>query len=240
MYEDVKDYVKNCSICQQLHKSVNKKPDIKQIISKGPRERYVVDLVDIDEEIQDGNKQYKYILNIIDHYSKLVGSYLLNKKTAKDVLFKINDFICHYGQPGILQCYHGKEFDNKSLKEYCQDKDINLIYSGVRHPTTNGVVEAVHKDIVNSLKAEKLEKKNKYDLNFSISNAARAHNTNIHTVTKYSPEYLFYNYTEELSKEVVENMKKSKAWRKNNLNPIKSNSKVLVSIHYIREGKTLY
>ena len=36
IYEDVKDYIKKCSICQQLHKSVNRKPDIKQIISKGP------------------------------------------------------------------------------------------------------------------------------------------------------------------------------------------------------------
>ena len=72
MYEDVKEYVKNCSncsICQQIHKSVNKKPDIKQIISNGPRERYVVDLVDINEEIQNGNNEYKYILNIIAHYS---------------------------------------------------------------------------------------------------------------------------------------------------------------------------
>ena len=240
IYEDVKDYIKKCSICQQLHKSVNRKPDIKQIITKGPRERYVVDLVEINEEIQDSNKVYKYILNIIDHYSKLVGSYLLNKKTAKDVLNKINDFICHYGNPGILQCDHGKEFDNTILKEYCKDKNINLIYSGVRHPTTNGVVEAVHKDIVNSLKAEKLEKKNKYDINFSIAIAASAHNKNIHTVTKYSPEFLFYNNNEELSKDVTENMKKSQNCRKNKINPIKPNSKVLISIHYIRKGNTLY
>ena len=120
----------------------------------------------------------------------------LNKKTAKDVLNKINDFICHYGNPGILQCDHGKEFDNTILKEYCKDKNINLIYSWVRHPTTNGLVEAVHKDIVNSLKAEKLEKKNKYDINFSIAIASSVHNKNIHTVTKYSPEFLFYNNNE--------------------------------------------
>ena len=83
-----------------------------------------------------------------------MGSYLL-KKTAKDVLFEINDFICHYGQPGILQCNQLKEIDNKCLKEYCKDKNINLIYLSVRHPTVNGVVEAVHKDIINSLKVEK-------------------------------------------------------------------------------------
>ena len=76
-----------------------------------------------------------------------------------------------------------------------------MIQSGVRHPTTNGVVEVVHKDIKNSLLAEKLKFKKNYDLNFSISNAARAHNTNIHSITKYSPEYLFYHNTEELMEE---------------------------------------
>ena len=68
IYEDVKEYIKNCPICQQIHKNVGRKPQIKQIITKGPRERYVVDLVDINEEINDNKKLYKYILikNIIN------------------------------------------------------------------------------------------------------------------------------------------------------------------------------
>ena len=164
----------------QIHKNVGRKPQIKQIISKGPRERYVVDLTDIDEDINDIKKEYKYILNIIDHYSKLVGSYLLRNKSANEVLLKINDFNCHYGNPKILQTDNGKEFVNKLLKDYCNSNNIQMINSGVRHPTTNGVVEAVHKDIKNSLLAEKLKFKKNYDLNFSIANAARAHNTNIH------------------------------------------------------------
>ena len=80
----------------------------------------------------------------------MIGSYLLKNKTANYVLIKINDFINHYGTPKILQADHGKEFDNKFLKEYCKTNNIQLIYSGVRHPTTNGVVEAVHKDNKNS------------------------------------------------------------------------------------------
>ena len=130
----------------------------------------------------------------------------MKHKSANEVLVKINDFIGHYGTPKILQTDHGKEFDNNELKEYCKCKNIKLIYSGVRHPTTNGVVEAVHKDIVSSLTAEKIKNNKNYDLNFSISNAVRAHNHNIHSVTKYSPEYLFYNNTEELSKEIEEKM----------------------------------
>ena len=52
-----------------------------------------------------------------------------------------------------------KEFDNNLLEDYCKNNNIQLITSGVRHPTTNGVVEVVHKDIKNSLLAEKLKLK---------------------------------------------------------------------------------
>ena len=239
IYKDVKNYINNCEICQQLHKNKGRKPEIKQIISKGPRERYVVDLVDITDNIDDNKREFRYIMNIIDHYSKLVGSYLVRKKTAKEILNHINNFISLYGEPGILQCDHGKEFDNNELKEYCKCKNIKLIYSGVRHPTTNGVVEAVHKDIVSSLTAEKLKNNKNYDLNFSISNAVRAHNHNIHSVTKYSPEYLFYNNTEELSKEIEEKMKKSQMHRAKEKNPINKNSKVLISSRYVRKGTNL-
>ena len=88
IYDGVKECIKACIICQDMYKSVSRKPQIKQMITKGPRERYVVSLVDIDEEINDIKIEYQYILNIIDHYSKLVGSYLL-KKTAEEVLIKI-------------------------------------------------------------------------------------------------------------------------------------------------------
>ena len=239
IYEDVQNYIKNCKICQQTHKMMGRKPQISQIISKGPRERYVVDLVDIKENLIDKSHSFKYILNIIDHYSKLVGSYLLIKKTSSEVLNHINDFIGHYGEPKILQCDHGKEFDNNLLKNYCKERNINLIFAGVRHPTTNGVVEVVHKDILNSLLSEKLEKKNKFDIKFAISNAARAHNNNIHSVTKYSPEFLFHHNTDELAKEIEKKMKQSQIYRNKDLNPILPQSKVLISSRYIRRGNNL-
>ena len=75
----------------------------------------------------------------------------MKNKSANDILFQINDYIGHYGTPKILQTDHGKEFDNNLLKDYRKYNNIQLITSGVRHPTTNGVVEAVHKDIKNLL-----------------------------------------------------------------------------------------
>ena len=46
-----------------------------QIITKGLRELYFTDLISVTPEIDDKKKIYNFILNIIDHYSKLVGSY---------------------------------------------------------------------------------------------------------------------------------------------------------------------
>ena len=240
IYEDVRNYIKNCSVCQSLHTVKHRKPVNLQIISNGPKDRYVMDLVDVSSDIQDNKKYYKYIMNIIDHYSKLVGSFLLEKKTAQNVLYAINEFISLYGEPNILQCDNGKEFNNKILTEYCENKNIKLLHSGVRHPTTNGVVEAVHKDIVNSLTANKMEKRDKYDIKLALPLAVRAHNNNIHSVTKYSPLYLFYNNTEEIIKEVQENMKKSQIHLKDNINPLPENSKVLISGRYQRKGDSLY
>ena len=41
----------------------------------------MVDLINITPDIDDKEKKYKYIMNIIDHYSKLEGSYILENKT---------------------------------------------------------------------------------------------------------------------------------------------------------------
>ena len=101
------------------------------------------------------------------------------------------------------------------------------------------MVEAVYKYIKNSLLAEKLKNKKGYDLNFSIAKAARAHNTNIHSITKYSPEFLFYHNTDEITKEIEKKMKDSQKFRNIANNPIPDSAKVLISTRYVRKGHTL-
>lgn len=54
---------------------IYKKPKINTIISNYPKERYVMDLLDIDKLEDDEYHRYKYIFNIIDHFIKYLGSY---------------------------------------------------------------------------------------------------------------------------------------------------------------------
>lgn len=71
-----------------------------------------MDLIQVDKSIDDGNHKYKYILNIIDNFSKYIGSFLLETKKYKKVLYYINEFVVKNGKPQILKADNVKEFNN--------------------------------------------------------------------------------------------------------------------------------
>ena len=56
-------------------------------------------------------KKFNYVMNIIDHYSKLLGSHFY-KKTAKNVLYGINEFISLYREPSNLHAITENVFKN--------------------------------------------------------------------------------------------------------------------------------
>ena len=62
---------------------------------------------------------YKYILDIVDHFSKWYYGYLLHSKEAKEILKKLEIFFENIGAPKILQTDSGKEFKNEMIKNFC-------------------------------------------------------------------------------------------------------------------------
>ena len=71
-----------CHICIQKNITFYKRNPCKQIIMKEPLERIVMNIAYLPYFLIT-NSKYKYILNIIDHFSKYLVSYLIRKKDAK-------------------------------------------------------------------------------------------------------------------------------------------------------------
>ena len=85
-----------------------------------------------------------------------------------------------------------------------------------------------------------VENKKIYDLYFSISNAARAHNINIYINTKYFRDSIFNHNIEVLTEEIEKKMKASRKFRNVDLNLIKDTAKVLVSTRYVFKGNIYF
>ena len=89
---DIKYIIFNCPVCCEKNINFYKRESCKTIIFDYPKDRYVLDLTDLPFyiDIQDENK---YLLNIIDHFSKLCKSYLLKNKKAFGILQCLKNFI---------------------------------------------------------------------------------------------------------------------------------------------------
>ena len=103
----------------------------------------------------------RYIIDIINHFSKWYYGYLLINKEGKNILNKIDQYNQSFGYPKILQCDNGGEFKNNFLEKYCADNNIKLIFSSPFHPQTNGTCESVHKEIRKYILTQFMNKKKK-------------------------------------------------------------------------------
>lgn len=129
MMNDIKKYIKNCLTCNKVKKFEKKdKIPCKTILSKGPRDRYVIDLWHLPAELNSKFSNYRYILDVIDHFSKYTQSYLLNSKESLEIFPKIKNFIQTYGVPKYLISDNGREFKNRILKDYCLENNILFVY----------------------------------------------------------------------------------------------------------------
>ena len=76
----------------------------------------------------------KYLLSIIDTFSKFAYNYILDNKRGDTVLGILKDFINKYGKPNSIHTDSGKEFFNKLIEEFCEDNNINIIQWRPYHP----------------------------------------------------------------------------------------------------------
>lgn len=66
---------------------------------------------------------YKYILDIGNHFSKWYYRYLLYSKEAKEILKNLEIFFENFGTLKILQTVNGKEFKNETIKNFFLNQD---------------------------------------------------------------------------------------------------------------------
>ena len=142
---------KKCTVCQKL--AVNKLVTSTQpftLSSYDVMQRVAVDSTGILPLDANGNK---YIVSIIDHFSRFIELYAVDDLSARDFAKCLLDWIGRYGAPRELVSDQGTQFANKIIEELSRMVGSSQAFTMRGSKQENGIVERSIKEIRRHLRA---------------------------------------------------------------------------------------
>lgn len=121
---DFKAY--NTQLAKELTKRVVRKFPRRKVITYGKNDVWAGDLVDMGEWVDD-NDGYRYMLNVIDVFTRYAWSVPLKTKGAKEVLNAFKKILSDSKEkPSRFWTDNGSEFYNKELMAFLKKERISL------------------------------------------------------------------------------------------------------------------
>jgi transposase InsO family protein len=185
---DLDDFLKKCETCSRFHRGVVRRQGPMQIALTGePWERVSVDITGPHPRSSRGKK---FILTVVDHFSKWAEAIPLASHTAPVMAQALmNHVFSRFGAPLQLLTDRGAEFESQLFNELMHWMKIDKLRTTAYKPSTNGVVERFHRTLNSMLGKAVSESQRDWDLQLPLVLAA--YRASPHSSTGYSPNRLF-------------------------------------------------
>ncbi|KAM1083474.1 hypothetical protein EV1_021766 [Malus domestica] len=115
------------------------------MISPWPFAQWGLDLIG---PMPAGNGKVQYAIVAVDYFRKraeIEPLATITEVKIKDFVWK--NIICRFGIPNVIVTDNGRQFDNNKFRMFCSKFNINLCFTSLAHPQSNGQVEAINKII---------------------------------------------------------------------------------------------
>ncbi|KAL6729419.1 hypothetical protein Aduo_000473 [Ancylostoma duodenale] len=150
MRSDVIKWCEECKTCILHNNKQTITPPLKPITTSKPYEIIGIDILEMGPTTE-GNR---YILSVVDHFTKYGGAYPIPTKAAETVsrvLFErwISDG-CRL--PKCILSDQGTEFENKLMTELTRLMGIKQIFTKGYNPRENGLTERFNRTIIGLLR----------------------------------------------------------------------------------------
>ena len=132
----------------------------------------------------------KYIITLVDYFSKWPEAEALSDKTAKGVALFLYKTMCRFGCAKIIISDQGREFVNHVNQEMFELTKTDHRISTAYHPQTNGLVERFNQTLQRAL--IKLVKKEQNDWDLYIDGVLFGYRTAIQKSTEKTPFEIMY------------------------------------------------
>ena len=187
--KDVGSFVAGCSSCQQRKTPAGLKVPLEPpYFPTRPFEQISMDIVGPLPRSGRGNK---YLLTMIDNFTRYAEGITLKEPTAKETARALVELIVtRHGVPERLLTDQGRNFVSELLKETCRELGIRKLQTTPYHPEGNGMVERLHRTIADSM--AHYVRRDGRDWDRWVPYSLMAYRTIPHASTGYSPNFLLY------------------------------------------------
>lgn len=150
MKRDIKDWITYCEECQKHKITRHTKTPLQPITEPDKRfEKIHLDIVHLP--ICDG---YRYLLTVIDRFSRWTEAIPLEDSSAETVINKlINAWISRYGVPKIITNDNASIFLSRTWLNFLSDIGVKNTRSSLYHPISQGIIERFHRTLKQALNA---------------------------------------------------------------------------------------
>ena len=203
-YKDVETFCKSCEICAR-NKVVPRPRSPMKPIDIVPVPFYMVGVALIGplKLTRQGNK---YILSIIDYYTKYAEAIALPNQGAETVVRALEQVFARHGMPSVLLTDQRRNFESHLVTSMCELFGIEKRRTTAYHPQTDGLCERFN-GILRSLLRMRVNN-DKDDWDEQLPNALLAYRVSKQSSTGVTPFEMLYGRDARLrlgveSKEVV-------------------------------------
>ena len=186
MRGDCEKWSRECPVCAYTREPRRNLPPLHPIETSRPFELVCMDVLKLGLT-SSGNR---YLLVIIDHFSKWVVLEPLPTKTQEDVARVILErLILVHGAPTRIHSDKGKEFVNQVISHLQKLLSIDQSTTAGYNPRANGATERLNRDIIKDLKRSCIIPQ---EWDHRAQYVAFSHNISVHESTGETPFYTLF------------------------------------------------
>ena len=152
---DVRKRIAMCKICQFAKQNKYGKAPAQSITTSYPFERICMD---ITGPLNMSKSGHRYILSVVDYFSRFPMLIPLKSIEAKDVAKALlKNWICVFGVPFTIHSDRGTNFESNLIYELCKWLGIVKTKSTPYHPTSNSLIERTFRTIKELIRCQMIQ-----------------------------------------------------------------------------------
>jgi transposase InsO family protein len=198
--EDVNGWIARCDVCGSIKPLPKPARAPLGVMTVGaPMDRLSTDIMGPLPLTPRGNK---YVLVVVDHFTKWVEIFAVPDQTAETCArIIINEVIARFGCPHSIHSDQGRNYESQLFSDLCRLLEVRKTRTSPANPRCNGQTERFNRTLLGMIKSYLKGQQRDWDLNLGC--LAAAYRATPHDSTHMTPNLLMLGREVRLPVEVM-------------------------------------